>query len=345
MVTVLSWARGTKNTDPKKALLFNDAYPDANLRTGAGLPPGTCTPCPSGRTHFLNIAVTTKVGYREKVGTLSYRQCTECQSGRGNVWYGTRFPYARADQLAAVVESWVANKSHEKDLQKAHEKELKAAMKASEREFRASQREEMKAIKDAEKARQKAEKADVTTKKSAASGRSKGKMREVQSCECFVMETQSSPLRFNSAPVVPSTPIPKSRAPPKSAPPTIPRSSTVAATDLDTELDSDSDLPELADTLLPYRKRTSTQTAPVASTSSVRLPVLADGNKKRTRETEGSSSSLGSPAKRPRVCLEFDSDEEVVEYELPDDMGDEPPALPQSGDQDRDGMFFSVLRM
>ncbi|KAK1217153.1 hypothetical protein PQX77_020195 [Marasmius sp. AFHP31] len=297
MVTVLSWARGTKTSDTKKAHLFDEAYPDANLKTGNGLPPGTCTPCPSGRTHFLNIAVTTKPGFREKVGTLTYC-CKECQSGRGNVWYGTRFPYARADELAGVVESWVANQSRQKELERDHEKEMKAAMKASKKEFVASQKEEMKAIRAAEKVKKRAEKA-TKGNKSAVSGRHKGKMREIL-----------------SSPVRPSTPIAKNRALPESAPATICCSSTFRATDFD-DHDSDSDLPELSD-VLAYWKKTSEQTTPVASSSKTRLPHVAGGTKKRAQESEGSSSSLVTPVKRPKVCLEFDSDEGYIEYQLPD---------------------------
>ncbi|KAK1231263.1 hypothetical protein PQX77_005628 [Marasmius sp. AFHP31] len=297
MVTVLSWARGTKTTDPKKARLFDEAYPDANLKTGTGLPPGTCTPCPSGRTHFLNIAVTTKPGYREKVGTLSY-YCKDCQSGRGNVWYGTRFPYARADELAAVVESWVADQSRKKALERAHEKEMKAAMRASQKELVASQKEEAKAIRDAEKAKKRAEKS-TKGNKSAPSGERKGKMREIL-----------------SSPVRPSTPVPKNRSLPESAPATISRSSRFGATDFD-DLDSDSDLPELSDVLACWKK-TSEQTTLVASSSNTRLPHVAGGSKKRARESEESSSSQITPVKRPKVCLEFDSDEGYTEYQLLD---------------------------
>ncbi|KAL0056487.1 hypothetical protein AAF712_016909, partial [Marasmius tenuissimus] len=121
-------------------------------------------------------------------------------------------------------------------------------MKESDKEFRAIQKEEMNAIKEAKKGRKKG--AGKPKKSSAAGRASKGKMREVQ-----------------SSPVVSSTPIPKMRATPKSTPSTVTRTSTYAKDNFNAALDSDSDLPELADVLLSYRKGLSPQTTPIASTS------------------------------------------------------------------------------
>ncbi|KAJ8092483.1 hypothetical protein PM082_023736 [Marasmius tenuissimus] len=348
MVTILSWSRNTKSTDPKKALLFKEAYPDANLRTGAGLPSGTCTPCPSRRTHSLNIAVRTSLGYKEKVGTLSYF-CRDCQADRGNVWYGSRFPFARAEELAALVDSWDANHRHEKALERAddqaHQKEIKAAMKASGKEFRDQQREEIKAIKDAENVRKKAEAAQK--RKDAAAAKKKGNNAPKSKKPAGNGVMKGKMLEMQSSPIISSTPEFIKPALPRSAPATTSRASRITGLDFGNtgfDTDSDSDLPELADTLWPFRKGSSTDSTPVGSTLVVSLEKSGGRKKKRGKEDEGSSSKFSTPSKRPKLCLEFDGDD-VFEYNLPDSPADGPSVVLRVGDAERDRDFCDLLRM
>ncbi|KAL0068278.1 hypothetical protein AAF712_004665 [Marasmius tenuissimus] len=350
MVAILSWSCNTKSTDPKKALLFEEAYPDANLRTGAGLPSSTCTPCPSGKTHYLNITVSTKVGYIEKVGTLSY-WCPDCQAHRGNVWYGSYFPYARAEELAALVDSWDVNHRHEKAVERAndqaHQKAIKAAMKASGKEFWEQQREQMKAIKEAENAKKKAEAAQK--REDAAAAKKKANNNAPKSKKPAGNRlSKGKRVRCNLVmPIISSTPKSVKPALPRSAPATTSQASKIKALDFGNtgfDSDSDSDLPELADALLPFRKGTSTDSTLVALTSVVSLRKSAGRNKKRGVEDEGSDSKLSTPPKCPKLCLEFDGDE-ILEYNLPESPAHGPSVILQAGDADRDNKLFNLLHM